>query len=88
MRSLLVAYDLNNEVRRPPIVDEIRKSPGYARLSESSYIISTDETVQQVYDRFNPLIDKDDDFFVVTVTRPWIGYSFRNVMDWLKSHVF
>ena len=42
MSVYIVTYDLNKESKRPPIVEEVRKTD-YARLSESSYAIDTNE---------------------------------------------
>lgn len=36
-------------------------------LSERSYVISTQETSSEVYDRFKPLLVDNDDFFAITL---------------------
>ncbi|MBL8578894.1 MAG: hypothetical protein JNK47_16850 [Mesorhizobium sp.] len=79
-----VNYDLNKEVKRPNIVAEIRKTD-YARLSESSYIIDTLETADQVYARFKKHLDSNDHFFVLRVTKPYTGWGPKDVVDWLDS---
>ncbi|ESY58294.1 MULTISPECIES: hypothetical protein [unclassified Mesorhizobium] len=80
----LVAYDLNREVIRPKIVDEVRKTP-WARLSESSYVIETNESVDQVHARFRQYLDANDDFFVLTVSRPYTGYGPKAVIAYLDT---
>tara|TARA_R110002124_G_scaffold165121_2_gene332500 strand:+ start:32949 stop:33215 length:267 start_codon:yes stop_codon:yes gene_type:complete len=87
MGAFIVTYDLNNEVRRPPIVDEVKKSPGWAKLSESCYAISTTETATAVHERFKPMLDADDNFYVVTIRKPIAGWGYKNVNEWLDSHV-
>lgn len=87
MGTFIVTYDLNNEVRRPPILDEIKKTDGWAMLSESSYAIYTSETVSEVYSRFEPMIDDDDSFYVITLRRPYTGRGYVKVNDWLEKHL-
>lgn len=87
MAVFIVTYDLNKELRRPPIVAEVKKSPGWARLSESSYAISTAETPDQVFKRFKPLLDDNDDFFVITLKKPFQSWASKEINDWLTNHL-
>jgi CRISPR/Cas system-associated endoribonuclease Cas2 len=83
---LLVAYDLTREVKRPNIVGEIRKT-AWARLSESSYLIDTNESVEQVHARFRHHLDGDDDFFVMTVGKRYTGYGPKDVVAWMDARI-
>ena len=85
--TYLVTYDLNKEVSRPKIVSEVKESAGWAKLSESSYAISTNETVTQVHDRFKPYLDDDDNFYVIALRRPYTGWGKKDVNDWLEQHL-
>lgn len=86
MAVFIVAYDLNKEVRRPPIVAEVKKG-NWARLSESSYAISTIESVDQVYARFKPLLDDNDNLYVIPLRQPYRGWGPKDVHDWLGTHL-
>lgn len=86
MATYLVTYDLNNEVKRPPIVEKIRTF-AYAKLSESSYAISTNFTVQEVFAAFKPLLDVDDNLYVVSLKRPYTGFGPKEVNDWLEKNL-
>ena len=86
MAILLVAYDLNKEVKRPDIVAEV-KLTDWARLSESSYAIDTQESESQVYQRFRKHIDTDDALYVIILKRPWDGYGPKDVADWLNQRL-
>ncbi len=86
MQTLIVAYDLNREVIRPKITHEVKKTT-WAKLSESSYAIVTSETAQDVFDRFKPLLDENDNLYVIPVTKPFAGYGPRPVIEWLESNV-
>lgn len=82
----LVAYDLNKEIKRPNIVAEVRMT-AWARLSESSYLIDTTETVEQVHARFKKHLDENDHFFVMTVAKTYSGYGPIEVIDWIDARV-
>ena len=56
----LGTYDLNQETKRPPIVEEIKKLGEWAKLSESSYAIATSQSVDPVFAKLKPLIDGND----------------------------
>lgn len=87
MSVFIVTYDLNKETVRPKIVDEIKKSDGWAKLSESSYAVSTGETPHEVYQRMLPFLDKNDSLFVITLSEPYYGQGTQDVIDWLAQHL-
>jgi CRISPR-associated endonuclease Cas2 len=84
MSVYVVAYDLNREVVRPNITKGIKKN-AWARLSESSYAIETNETAQQVYERLKPLTDENDNIYVIPLRRPYAGYGPKDVIGWLDE---
>ena len=84
----IVAYDLNKEVTRPAIVKKIRElANGYAKLSESSYAIVYGGTVEEVFNTLKPLLDSNDNLYVVTLKKPWTGYGPKDVNEWLEKHL-
>jgi hypothetical protein len=86
----LVTYDLNNERKARDgyagLLKEIKKYP-WARLSESSYAISTAESPKEVYDKLKPHTDSDDDLMVITLTAPWWGKRTKEVYEWLRQNL-
>jgi uncharacterized membrane protein len=87
MATYLVTYDLNKEIKRPPIVEKVKSFPGYAMLSESSYAISTPLTVEQVYEAFKPLLDDDDTIYIISLRKPWTGFGLKDVNQWLADNL-
>ncbi len=86
MAVYLLTYDLNNETSRPPIVKRIDKSfKAWAKLSESSYAVSTDLDANQIYSKFSDLLDNDDQLYVIALYRPHCGQGPQEVNDWLES---
>lgn len=82
----VVTYDLNKESIRPDIVGEVKKT-SWAKLSESSYAIETDETATQVLARFRKHLDSNDHCFVITLKSPWDGRGPKDVIDWLSKRL-
>ena len=87
MSVQLVTYDLNSPGKDYTGLHKEIKRHDWARLSESSYAIDTDETVYQVYDRLEPFIDSNDHIYVITLTRPYVGYGPVEVNRWLENHL-
>lgn len=83
----IVTYDLNKEIRRPPIVKEIKDIGAWARLSESSYAVSTEMSVYDVHARLKKHIDSDDQIYIITLTAPWTGFGPKKVNDWLEKRL-
>lgn len=86
MAVYIVTYDLNKETVRPKIVEEVHKGD-WARLSESSYAIDTNETPEEVRARFSRHLDENDFFFVISLRTPWDAWGPPDVIDWLQSRL-
>lgn len=86
MNKLLVTYDLNRELLRPKILEEIKRT-AWAKLSESSYAIKTYETPKEVYNRLKPYLDGNDNCYIITLTTPYYGQGPKDVNDWLEKNV-
>lgn len=83
----LVTYDLNQETKRPPIVKEIKDFGNWAKLSESSYAISTPLTIHQVYEKLKKHIDQNDQIYIITLKKPWTGFGPKDVNEWLEQNL-
>lgn len=88
MPALLITYDLNNETRRPPIVKKIKEAwPMWARLSESSYAVQTHLSPGQVFEQLRPLLDNNDNLYVITLKKPYSGWGPKDLNDWLERNL-
>jgi hypothetical protein len=88
MAAYLITYDLNKETKRPKIVDRIKDAgSGWARLSESSYAITTNASPSQVFSMLEHLIDKDDYLYVIPLMGPWEGYGPGQVVSFLENNL-
>jgi hypothetical protein len=87
MPVYLVTYDLNKETKRPNITGKIKEYGYWAKLSESSYAIKTEQTPQQVYNVLQPLLDSNDTLYVITLKRPHYGQGSKEVNQWLENNL-
>jgi hypothetical protein len=87
MPVLLVTYDLNKETKRPNITKKIHDTWSWAKLSESSYAISTNQTPEQVHGLLRPLLDQNNHIYIVTLKRPYTGFGPKDVNNWLERHL-
>lgn len=87
MAVYLVTYDLNQEAKRPDIVGAIRDYEIWARLSESSYAIDTPETAEEIFDGFLPMLDQNDNLYVIELGLPFAGLGPDQVNEWLTERL-
>lgn len=86
MTVYLVTYDLNKETKRPDIL-KVLKEMSWAKLSESSYAVDTEETALQVYNRFKGVIDANDNLYVISLRQPYSGFGPDDVNKWLDARL-
>jgi len=85
MAVLIIVYDLS-PVGAPysDLVIAIKKFP-WARLSASSYAITTSLTPQTVFNQLRPLVDSASNLYVITGHKPFTGYGPEAVNKWLQQ---
>ena len=87
MSVKIITYDLNNESNRPDIVGDIKSYSSWARLSESSYAVSTSDTPTDIYNALKKHIDNDDQIYIVQMRKPWNGFGPKTINEWLNNNL-
>lgn len=87
MGTLLVTYDLNKPGKDYADLLKKIKTYSWARLSESSYAISTPSDPQTVFNDLKPYLDANDNLYVVTLNKPYTGYGPKDVNEWLERNL-
>ncbi|MBA2058646.1 MULTISPECIES: hypothetical protein [unclassified Psychrobacter] len=88
MAALLITYDLNAPGQEhDKILDKIKTFNGWARLSESSYAVSTSLAPNQVYSQFESLLDSNDHIWIISLKKPYSGFGSKKVIDWLDANL-
>jgi CRISPR/Cas system-associated endoribonuclease Cas2 len=85
MATYLITYDLNNPGQRHSQILKAIKEYSWARLSESSYAIETTASPQQVFNSLSNNLDKNDNLYVINLSRPYYGQGPQDVNNWLAS---
>ena len=75
MPVLLITYDLNKPRQEYSDLHKTMESFSPVQLSESSFGIKTDKTVDVVYGELKKFIYKDDYLLVVNIQKPFTGKS-------------
>jgi len=88
MACYIVTYDLNEERRRPPLLADLKRFyPLWAKLSESSYSIDTHDAPSDVFRSLEKHIDKNDNLYVISLSKPYAGRGPKEVNDWLENNL-
>jgi hypothetical protein len=88
MGVFLVTFDLADPGRtRPAVLDEIRKSAGWAKLSSSTYAVTTQEFANQLLARVRKQAHPDDTIYVISLRKAWEGHGAQEVSQWLSTHL-
>lgn len=88
MSTKVITYDLNREVVRPNIVKKIKDTyPNWAKLSESCYAVNTAQSATQIFNNLKPLIDSNDNLYVIGLHRPRDGFGPPDVNKWLDDNL-
>ena len=83
----VLTYDLIDPGQNYDDVMDFIRQHGYAQLSESTYAIATEKTVNDLYQEMRQITDDSDQFYIVTLTPLWAGYGPEEVNEWLDNHL-
>jgi hypothetical protein len=85
-RIYQISYDLHKEGQNyDGLIEEIKKSPGYIKILQSSWLIATTENAYQLCNRLRTKLDDNDSIFVSRVDTDCAGWLPQSVWDWIKE---
>jgi len=86
MKVFVVSYDLRQPDRDySGLFDELKKSPAWWHYLESTWLISTNETANQLYKRLRPHIDNNDLILVIEAGRDRQGWLPKKAWEWIQK---
>ena len=87
MSMYLISYDLSQPARNyGGLYSAIRSYGVWARITESSWAVVTDQSEVAVRDYLTSAIDQNDKLFVgKMIASAWIGLD-QQVHNWLSTH--
>lgn len=91
MSSILIGYDLNRQGQNyNALIDKIKSlSSTYWHCLDSTWIIKTQLTAQQVRDTLKPFVDQNDELLAIDVSgdaAAWTGFD-QNCSQWLVNNL-
>lgn len=60
---------------------------GSIRLSDTAWAVQSELSADTLYQELEPIVGKDDHAYVIALGKPWIGYGYEAMNDWLKRHL-
>jgi hypothetical protein len=86
------AYAINYDLKAPGrdysgLYEEIKKSLGWWHYLESTWIIVTSETPDQIWNRLEPHIDKNDYLLIIEVRDNVQGWLPKDAWGWIYENV-
>ncbi len=88
MKAFLVTYDLKAPLRNyNGLYDALKKCPKWWHFLESSWIVLTDETPTDLWNRFAPSIDSNDFLLIIEVRDNVQGWLPKKAWDWIHENV-
>jgi len=81
-----VSYDLNKDKNYDKLYEGL-KSYDYRKILDSTWLVSTSGSSQQIYDKLRPLIDENDHLFISEVNRNHQGWLPKSDWEWVNAHL-
>lgn len=84
----LVSYDLNSPGQNyTSLRDELKKSTDWWHYLDSTWLIYTWESANQVWNRIHSEIDKNDRVLIIEVKNNMQGWLTQDAWDWIHKYV-
>ncbi|MCL4874202.1 hypothetical protein KJ039_08980 [bacterium] len=86
------AYAINYDLKAPgrnydALYDEIKKTGRWWHYLESTWLVSTTETAEQIWNRIGKHIDKNDYMLIIEVRNNTQGWLPKDAWDWINANV-
>ena len=84
-----VSYDLKSNGKRDynGLYYQLRQSPKWKHVLESTWLIWTNETVEELWERFRPHIDDDDIILILEAGKDYHGFLPEDAWQWIEKNI-
>jgi len=87
-KVFVVSYDLNKPGQDyKGLFDELKRSPNWWHYLDSTWLIYTTESVQKVFDRLAPHVDKNDRILIIRAMNDYQGWLSEEAWQWIRQYV-
>jgi hypothetical protein len=89
MLAFSVNYDLRAKAKPDysGLLEELKRSPGWWHYLESTWLIATNETAQQLWERIRPHVHQSDSVLIIEVRDYVQGWLPKEAWDWIQANV-
>ena len=88
MSTYIITYDLNKPGQDYSSILKKIKDLDYIMLSKSSYVVKTNLSASELWDRyFEPHVDKNDSFVILAASFPIAGRCDNSISQWLNKNL-
>jgi hypothetical protein len=86
-KAYCISYDLKTSNRNyADLFDALKKSPKWWHFLESTWLIQTAETPNQIWERLAPHIDRKDFLLIIEVKDNVQGWLPKDAWNWIHSN--
>ena len=86
-RAYLITYDVNSNDNYSLLEKELKKYERWWHYLERTWIIISDETPKEIWDRIENKINKKNNLLIIEIRKESEGWLPRNAWDWIKKNV-
>ncbi len=84
----LVSYDLRKQGKDYiGLYEQLKSSPSWWHYLESTWLINTNEGIQDLYKRLSAYLDQNDNILIIELKGSYFGYLPKEAWDWIKQTV-
>jgi len=88
MTVYCVSYDLNKTGQNySALYEELKKSSSWWHYLDSTWLIYTSETADQLSERLLKHTDQNDRLLVIKVVKSYQGWLNEEAWKWIREHV-
>jgi hypothetical protein len=88
MKAYSITYDLKAPGRDyEKLYEAIKASGKWSHYLESTWLVVSNETSQQLWNRLAPTIDKNDFVLIIEVRRNSFGWLPKDAWEWINTNV-
>ena len=88
----MTSYAINYDLRKPgadyqALFDEIKRSQTWWHYLESTWLVVTQETPDQIWSRLVKYVDKNDYLLIIEIRDNCQGWLPKDAWDWIHTNV-
>ena len=88
MKVFCVSYDLNKPGQNyNELIKELKDSQVWWHYLDSTWLIKTDESADNLSSRLKKHLDKNDNLLIIRVTKDYAGWLPKDAWDWIQKNV-